>query len=218
LIKLSLLSRKLFLAFKQHAKDGHIKAISHRNHGDSVSLHLIRRICSRRIGQSLTSLDFQFSAVTDDHFAIASLPATLESLNLNSCQEITEKTLVQVSRQCPGLKRIELYWHVKASDFGVKKLAACTNLTVVNLSGCKYLTDKSIIPLVQACTLIEVLNLTRISGVTCEAVKQIATKLPQLRELFLYADSGVSNEGFAALADESTSVVKKLEILELCGC
>jgi len=85
LIKLSLLSRKIFLAFKYHAKEGRIKTICHRNHGDSVSLHLIRRICARRIGSNLSALDFQFSAVTDDHFELAKLPKTLESLNLNAC-------------------------------------------------------------------------------------------------------------------------------------
>ena len=58
LIKLSLLSRKIFLAFKQHAKEGRIKALCHRDHGDFVSLHLIRRICSRRIGSNLSALDF----------------------------------------------------------------------------------------------------------------------------------------------------------------
>lgn len=178
MIKLSLLSRKLFLAFKQHAKDGNVKAICHRNHGEGVSLHLVRRICARRIGQNLTTLDFQFSAVTDDHFALATLPATLENLNLNACQEITEKTLVQVAQQCLGLRKIELYWQVKASDFGVKRLTACKSLVVVNLSGCIYLTDKSIIPLVQACRQIEVLNLTRISGVTSEAIKSVSTCLP----------------------------------------
>ena len=34
------------------------------------------------------------------------------------------------------------------SDFGVKRLTACKELEYVNLSGCKYVTDKSIVPLV----------------------------------------------------------------------
>jgi hypothetical protein len=80
-----MLSRKIFLAFKAHAKAGLIAAISHRNHGEHVSLHLIRRICQRRIGQNLRTLDFQFSAVTDEHFALATLPESLEWLNLNGC-------------------------------------------------------------------------------------------------------------------------------------
>lgn len=152
LIKLTILSRDLFLAFKNYAKEGKFKAICHRNKGDGVSLHLIRRLCSRRIGKNLSMLDFQFSAVTDDHFALATLPRSLESLNLNGCQEVTEKTLVQVSEQCPNLTRIELYWNVKVSDFGVRRIATgCRKLTFVNLSGCKYLSDKSIVPLVENC-------------------------------------------------------------------
>lgn len=59
------------------------------------------------------------------------------------------------------------------------------------------------------------LNLTRISGVTASTIKTIAAKLSELRELYLYADAGIENEGFAALGK---GVVSKLNILDLCGC
>lgn len=57
-IKLSLLSRKTFLAFKHYSKAGKVKDLRHENHGDSVSEHFVRRICSRRIGTNLDTLSF----------------------------------------------------------------------------------------------------------------------------------------------------------------
>ena len=100
-VKLSLLTRKTFLAFKHHSKAGKVKHLRHYNYGEHVSDHFVRRVCSRRIGKSLDSLSFEFSAITDDHLARAVLPTTLKELNLNACRELSEKTLVQVSEQCP---------------------------------------------------------------------------------------------------------------------
>ena len=107
LMKLQMMSRAAFLLFKSHAKGGHIKHLNHRHHGErGVDLHFIRRVCARRIGQALVSLDFEFSQVTDDHFALAKLPLNLLSLNLNGCREISERTLVQISEQCQALESI----------------------------------------------------------------------------------------------------------------
>ena len=96
-IKLSLTCRSIFLAFKHHAKDGKVKHLRHYNHGDFVSEHFVRRVCSRRIGKNLDSLSFEFSAITDEHIAKATLPASLKVLNFNACRELSERTLVQVS-------------------------------------------------------------------------------------------------------------------------
>ena len=64
------------------------------------------------------------------------------------------------------------------SDFGVKRLAGgCPKLNVVNLSGCKMLTDRSIIVLVETCRNIEILNLTRVTLITDETIKAISTNL-----------------------------------------
>ena len=47
---------------------------------------------------------------------------------------------------------VEFYWNCRITDFGLKKLAMVNpNLEYVNLSGCKYLSDSSIITLSQNC-------------------------------------------------------------------
>lgn len=84
--------------------------------------------------------------MSDEHFAQNVRLSTLKSLNLNGCRDISDKTIVQISQDCKNLKQIELYWNCKINDFCIKKLAQnCPKLMHVNLSGCKYLTDASII-------------------------------------------------------------------------
>ena len=206
-MKLSMLSRKVFLVFKHYAKDGKVKHLRHEDFGDSVSDHFVRRICSRRIGKSLNTLSFQFSAVTDEHLERSVLPETLVGLNLNACREVTEKSLVQISKQCPNLEKIELYWNCRVSDFGVKRLAAaCSRLTYVNFSGCKRLSDRGVIPVIESCPQIEVLNLTRLEKITDESVIAISQKLQALKELYLYANAQLTDDAFQALASEESVV------------
>ena len=147
-------------------------------------------MCSRRIGKNLDTLSFEFSAITDDHLAKATLPATLKHLNLNACRELSERSLVQVAEQCPKLEQIELYWNCRVRDLGLKRLAAaCANLTHVNLSGCKLISDSGVIPLLQGCRKITILNLTRLPLISDQCIAQVAECLPELEELYLYADS-----------------------------
>ena len=66
--------------------------------------------------------------------------------------------------------------------------------------------------------MLQVLNLTRINGVTSQAIKDIAVSLPDLRELYLYADASIDDEAFKCLSNPETSVITKLVTLDLCGC
>lgn len=70
-MKLSLMNRRAFLTFKEYSKQGKILSLVHRDHGDGVSKHFLRRICARRVGKALKVLDFEFSALNDDHIALA---------------------------------------------------------------------------------------------------------------------------------------------------
>lgn len=61
------------------------------------------------------------------------------------------------------------------------------------------------------------MNLTRIHGVTAATLKTLSTRLPNLRELYLYADAEIDDSGFTALSS-TESVITKLTTLDLCGC
>ena len=91
--------------------------------------------------------------MTDEHFEHAGgFPKTLEEINMNGCREISERTVMLIAKSCSKLKRIEFYWNCRLTDFSLKKMATqCKELEYVNLSGCKYLTDSSIIALSENC-------------------------------------------------------------------
>ncbi|CDW85727.1 f-box lrr-repeat protein 20 [Stylonychia lemnae] len=113
--------------------------------------HLVRRIC-KYLGANLKALDFEFSTVTDEHIEVTLFPQTLIELNLNGCREISEKACMHLQKQCKNLERLELYWNCRITDFGLKKLAIMNpKLSYVNLSGCKYLSDSSIMTFAQNC-------------------------------------------------------------------
>ncbi len=47
---------------------------------------------------------------------------------------------------------LELYWNCRITDFAMKKVAmACKDLEYVNLSGCKYLSDSTVLALCENC-------------------------------------------------------------------
>ena len=79
----------------------------------------------------------------------------------------------------------------------------------VNFSGCKYLTDSSIIVLVEKCKDIEFLNLTRIPKFTEKGLTAVAEGgLTNLKYLNLYANSSIEDIGFQALAKASINMSK----------
>lgn len=50
------------------------------------------------------------------------IPDSFEDLNLNGCREVSEKALVNLAKCAKSLKRIELYWNCRITDFGMLKL------------------------------------------------------------------------------------------------
>ena len=215
-IKLQLTCRRVFLYFKHYSKDGKVECLRHVDKAKQImSSSFLRRLCQRRIGNAMKSLDLSFTLLTDDHFGKAVLPKSLKELKLNACRELTEKTLVQIGDQCPELNRIDLYWNCVISDFGIKRLSKCTKLDYVNLSGCKYLSDSSINHLTENCPDISVLNLTRMEGITDKSIEYISDRTPKLKELYLYACAQISDKAFKYLSE---SEITKLELLEVCGC
>eukprot|EP00347_Sterkiella_histriomuscorum_P014091 403362200 len=213
LLKLSMLNKKHNLYFKNQFEGGLIKRLQHKDHG-VVSKNFVRRVC-KYLGKGLEKLDFEFSAVNDQHIEITKFPESLKELNLNGCREISEKTCVHLTKYCKNLIRIELYWNCRVIDFGIKKLSSSNpNLSYVNLSGCKYLTDSSIIALCENCPEIYHLNITRIPKITKKSMESIAS-LKNLEYLNLYANSEISDNGFQILAQ---SQFHKLTFLDFCGC
>jgi len=72
---------------------------------------------------------------------------------------------------------------------------------MVNLSGCKFVTDNAVKVVVYSCKDLEHLNLTRLPKLTEEGLTAVANAgLHKLKYLNLYASTSISNEGFESLA------------------
>ena len=126
--KLSSLNKQIKIFFQSKVESKEIKSICHRDHGKvssklltinylshlespqylTISLERFIRKLFNYFGHSLTLVDFEFAALTDDHFDQVGLklPENLYTLNLNGCREISERTLVELSKYCHKLKRI----------------------------------------------------------------------------------------------------------------
>jgi F-box and leucine-rich repeat protein 1 (S-phase kinase-associated protein 2) len=87
---------------------------------------------------------------------------------------------------------------------------------MVNLSGCKYVSNAAVKIVVETCKQLEHLNLTRLPKLTEDGLSAVASAgLQKLKYLNLYASTSISNSGFVSLANSGYS---NLEFLDLCGC
>jgi F-box/leucine-rich repeat protein 2/20 len=87
---------------------------------------------------------------------------SLEWLNLNVCQKISDNGIEAITSICPKLKVFSIYWNVRVTDAGIRNLVKnCRHITDLNLSGCKSLTDKSMQLVAESYPDLESLNITR---------------------------------------------------------
>ena len=82
------------------------------------------------------------STINDTH--ILQIGQDLTYINLNGCQNITDRSLIHISKTCPNLKRLEIYWIPNITDKGLMPIIQnCRKIEYLNLSGCKYITSQS---------------------------------------------------------------------------
>ncbi|KAG9129111.1 hypothetical protein Leryth_006369 [Lithospermum erythrorhizon] len=110
----------------------------------------------------------------------------LESLNLDCCENISNRGVRDVINTCPRLKKFSIGENLRVTDFCIKFLVKdCKCLTDLNLSGCKNLTDNSLVTIRNACRGLESLDITRCERVTDAGVIAIAEGCPGLKFLSL---------------------------------
>eukprot|EP01068_Selenidium_serpulae_P004250 Selendium_serpulae@DN3473_c0_g1_i2.p1 len=100
----------------------------------------------------------------------------ITAINLNGCHNVTDAGLLTISRLCPKLARLEVYWNTSISDEGIAALcrAECgANLETLNLSGCQTLTDGGVTALAAGCAVLEWLSLHGNNKVTMAGLKAL---------------------------------------------
>ncbi|GAB1609346.1 F-box/LRR-repeat protein 7-like [Argonauta hians] len=69
----------------------------------------------------------------------------VERINLNNCDQLTDKGLYTISKRCPELRRLEVHNCVNITNSGLFDLISnCANLVYLNVSGCFHITSISL--------------------------------------------------------------------------
>eukprot|EP00457_Paulinella_chromatophora_P008398 gb/GEZN01008429.1/.p1 GENE.gb/GEZN01008429.1/~~gb/GEZN01008429.1/.p1 ORF type:complete len:361 (-),score=31.57 gb/GEZN01008429.1/:231-1313(-) len=176
--------------------------------------------CAPTYLSKVRQISFEFCKHLPEH-AIPALSVfpNLTALNLNGCHRVTAapRGLELVARACPAkLRRLELYWNPDIDTKKIEDLAQARfapQLTRLNLSGTRLLTDKCVERLAQRCVLLEDLDLTRADRLTGKALSSVARHCPQLRRLTTYACSNLTDDGVQEIAMRC----RRLEYVDFCG-
>ncbi|CAN7095388.1 unnamed protein product [Brassica rapa subsp. narinosa] len=139
--------------------------------------------------------------------------SSLECLNLNGCQKISDSGIEAITSICPKLKVISIYWNVRVTDDCIKHLIKnCRNIIDLNLSGCKSITDIGMQLVAESYQDLESLNITRCVKITDDGLLQVLHKCSSLQTLNLYALSGFTDKAYKKI-----SLLAELRFLDLCG-
>ncbi|XP_058766331.1 F-box protein At3g58530-like [Vicia villosa] len=138
---------------------------------------------------------------------------SLETLNLNVCQKISDTGTEAITSCCPRLKNFSIYWNVRVTDSGLMHIVRnCKHIVDLNISGCKNISDRGVQFVADNYPKLESLNLTRCVKLTDEGLKQLLQKCLSLQSLNLYAVSSFTDEAYRKIG-----LLTHLTFLDLCG-
>ncbi|KAF2618157.1 hypothetical protein F2Q68_00041742 [Brassica cretica] len=164
-------------------------------------------------------INLEFSqGVEDSHLQLVKSQchdalSSLECLNLNGCQKISDSGIEAITSICPKLKVISIYWNVRVTDDCIRHLVKnCRNIIDLNLSGCKSITDKGMQLVAESYQDLESLNITRCVKITDDGLLHVLHKCSSLQTLNLYALSGFTDKAYKKI-----SLLAELRFLDLCG-
>lgn len=143
--------------------------------------------------------------------------ASLRCLTVRNCPGFSDASLVMVGKICPMLESIELSGLGDVTDHGLLPLINTCAGHLVNVNLCKNanLTDMAVASLVKANgNTLKLLNLDGCKKVTDKTIMEIVERCVVLEELDL-SRSMVSDFGIALLASAKQL---ELQVLSLAGC
>ncbi|KAL3141416.1 hypothetical protein ABBQ32_004985 [Trebouxia sp. C0010 RCD-2024] len=162
----------------------------------------------------LKEVNLEFAADVTDQDLRKLHGNSLEILNLNACQRVTDAGVIMLVAQSPNLRQLSLYWNVHITDTPLYKVAAlCNQLTHLNLSGCKRVTDEGLTAVAGKCHRLVDVDLTRCMEVTVKGYIAIATGCRQLQTLRMYACANVND----AVLQACGQLLPELRVLDICG-
>ncbi|XP_027363525.1 F-box protein At3g58530 isoform X2 [Abrus precatorius] len=138
---------------------------------------------------------------------------SLESLNLNGCQKISDTGIEAITSCCPQLNTFSIYWNVRVTDTGIQHMVRnCKHIIDLNISGCKNISDRGVQLISENYPELKSLNLTRCVKLTDFGLKKLLHKCLFLQSLNLYALSSFTDEAYRKIC-----LLTRLTFLDLCG-
>ncbi|KAK9700524.1 hypothetical protein K7432_012150 [Basidiobolus ranarum] len=153
--------------------------------------------------QSLNLTDGQ-ELVTDATIkALACFCPNLKRINLSSCFNITDNSLVDILEACShSLESINLNGCSKITDNGVALIGLkCSRVESVNLAGCHEITDSTIISISEGCRSLKQLRISDCSSVTHKSILTLVLNCPRLQWLDIARIGSMSDRCVRAIAD-----------------
>lgn len=150
---------------------------------------------------NLTQLDLTACEVTDD--ALLTLEEgscfELRRLTLSSCERITNVGVSAALRGCTQLTQLTLPHTIIADEDLVTIASHGTNLKVLNLSGCKRITDTGVRVIAQGCVRLALLILDW-TNISDESLIALATYAKALEGVCVYNCARITDAGVLAIA------------------
>lgn len=85
----------------------------------------------------------------------------MQSLDLDSCRNITDLSIIKIAEGCPGIQTLDVTCCNRITDTGIINLTEkCSKMQKLTLISCDQITVKSITRIAEGCPLIEYLYLT----------------------------------------------------------
>ncbi|KAI3910326.1 hypothetical protein MKW92_020356 [Papaver armeniacum] len=148
---------------------------------------------------------------------LAKCCASLKIVYLNGCQGITDKGLGVLAKCCASLENVELGFCKYITDEGIEVLAkCCASLEKVNLGNCQRITNKGLGVLAKSCASLKIVNLTGCQGITDKGLEVLAKCSASLENVELGYCQHITDKGIEFLAMEKCCA--SLEIVDLTCC
>lgn len=135
----------------------------------------------------------------------------LKSLSLCS-SDLQNKDIVDISK-CTNLEKLDLLWCSSKIERSFHHLSSLKKLTYLNLTNCKYLSDKCLEIVFPNLQNLKELSLSRCLLITDRSLKLLASCCTKLKYLVLFNLTEITNVGVLLLYK-----LKDLEFLEISGC
>lgn len=141
------------------------------------------------------NLSFCVSVTDTGLKSLARLP-TLESLNVRSCDNVSDIGIGFLSEDVGGhhLRHLDASFCANVSDTAAKHIAAgMTNLQTLSLANCAV-SDEGLLKMAKTLKWLESLNIGQCKGVTDKSLEVLAKEMKNLKSIDLYGCSRASEK------------------------